>query len=194
MVRKETNMKRTSILALLSALAIPALGEDLKITMNQHSATEINAAAAAGFDSVEDFYADLDRALATSILKQTWDSLSPDIQRSLQKPETKWRHWYNSLPHKTRRDLLRQTQALRKHNSELEAWLPKPAATPVPVPPTFQEAVTPHEYLPGTERQPSEDRPTRPPTIQESGTPHRLEERYWTRPPTAEEKGTPQNQ
>jgi hypothetical protein len=29
MVREETNMKRTSILTLLSALAIPALGDDL---------------------------------------------------------------------------------------------------------------------------------------------------------------------
>src|SRR6516165_7781168 len=53
--QKGTNMKRTSILALLSALAIPALGDGLKITINPHSETEVAEAAAEGFSSVEEW-------------------------------------------------------------------------------------------------------------------------------------------
>jgi hypothetical protein len=143
-------MKRTSILALLSALAIPALGDGLKITINPHSETEVAAASAEGFSSVEEWYAHLNRTVDlpmwTQILNQTWASLSPENQRFLRQAETKWERWYNSLPFTTNQDVMQRIGALRKHNSELQAWLPKTEPTPT-------------------------TKPERPPTIEESGTP-----------------------
>jgi hypothetical protein len=164
-------MKRTYILALLSALAIPAFGDDLKITVNPHSQTEVAAAAAAGFSSVEEFYADLNRNVmlpaATDTLKRTWASLSPEQQRFLRQPESKWWRWYNSLPSKTPRDIVRRIDALENHNSELQAWLPQNlrSGPPAVAPGTGQETTT---------------TPKRPPTTEESGT-----------PPTLKEMGTP---
>src|SRR6516164_9533299 len=115
------------IFTLLSALALPALGDDLKITVNSHSPTEVAMAAAAGFSSVEEFYVDFNRNVelpaATDTLKRTWASLSPQQQRSLRQPESKWERWYNSLPSTTARYIVRRIDALKNHNSELQAWL-----------------------------------------------------------------------
>jgi hypothetical protein len=170
-------MKRTSILALLSALALPALGDDVKITVNPHSATEVAAAAAEGFSSVEEWYAHLNRTviltMETDALNRAWASLSPEQKRFLGKPERKWEHWYNSLPSTTPRDIARRLEALRQHTSELEAWLPENLRSGPP------------KYAPGTGTGtgPTEPVPKRPPTIQESGTPP-------LQPPTAREMGT----
>ena len=158
-------MKPTSILALLSALAIPAFGDDLKITINPHSRTEVAMAAAEGFSSVEEWYAHLNRTVVmqseTDTLKRTWASLSAEQQRSLYQAESKWERWYNSLPSTTPRDIARRIEALRQHNSELQAWLPQNLRSGPPA------------VMPGTEpEQPATTTtPKRPPTTQESGTP-----------------------
>jgi hypothetical protein len=153
------------IFTLLSALALPALGDDLKITVNSHSPTEVAMAAAAGFSSVEEFYVDFNRNVelpaATDTLKRTWASLSPQQQRSLRQPESKWERWYNSLPSTTARDIVRRIDALKNHNSELQAWLPQNLRSGPP------------EYAPGTEHSatPLPPTPGSPPTLQEIGTP-----------------------
>ena len=205
MVRKATNMKRTSILALLSALAIPALGDDLKITINPPSETEVAAAAAAGFSSVEEWYAYENKTVFlpfyTKLWKQTWDSLSPEVQRSLHKAESKWQRWYNSLPSRTPQDIGRRINALMQHDRELQAWLPKtPIAAPTPdYPPTIEGMGTPMEYPHTTQYPPTLEQmgtpmetPRRPPTIQESGTPLQTPAApIPRRPPTTQESGTP---
>jgi hypothetical protein len=132
-------MKRTSILALLSALALPALGDDLKVTINPHSPTEV-AMAAEGFSSVEEWYADLNRNVfvpdAADTLKRTWASLSWETQNSLREAEIKWDKWYNSLPYTTPRHIARRIEVIQQHVGELRAWLPKPAHKESPQPTT----------------------------------------------------------
>jgi hypothetical protein len=171
----DTLMKRISILALLSALALPALGDDLKITVNPHFETEVAMAAAEGFSSVEEWYAHLNKDVflpdEINRLKKIWASLGPELQRSLHDAEAKWEQWYNSLPSKTAQNIARRLGAVQQHNRDLEAWLPQNLRSGPP------------EYAPGTSRDSTEPVPTRPPTLQEMGTP--------TRPPTTQESGTP---
>jgi hypothetical protein len=173
-------MKRTSILAIFSALALPVLGDDLKITVIQHSPTEVAAAAMAGFNSVEEFYADLNRNLflpaATKRLKETWASLTPEQQRFLHKPQSKWWRWYKALPSKTPRDIVRLIAVVENHTYELEAWLPENLRTGPP------------KYAPGTSQEGSPDGWKPPPTMEELGTP--LPQTPGG-PPTARELGTP---
>jgi len=134
---------RRITLALLSAFALPAFGDDLRITVNPHSQTEVAMATAAGFSSVEEWYADLNRHLIlpseTASLNKTWASLSPEVKSRLAEAEAKWVRWYNSLPSATPRDIVKRIDAVGNHRAELEAWIPKPPPPPAPLPPTTEE-------------------------------------------------------
>jgi len=130
-------------LVLLSALALPALGDDVRITVNPHSEAEVAMATAAGFSSVEEWYADLNRHMILpseiASLNKTWASLSPEVKSRLAEAETKWVNWFNSLPSKTPRDIVKRIDAVGNHRAELEAWIPKPPPPPAPLPPTTEE-------------------------------------------------------
>jgi hypothetical protein len=131
---------KIKILALLSALAMPALGEDLNVIINPHSSTEVAMAAAAGFSSVEEWYADLNRNMIlpneTASLNRTWASLSPEVRSRLAEAEIKWAQWYNALPFTTPRDIVKRIDALGNRRLELEAWIPQPKPQPARLPPT----------------------------------------------------------
>jgi hypothetical protein len=152
-------MKR--IILLLTALAIPALGDDVTVTINPHSETEVAMATAAGFSSVEEWYADLNRHMILpdeiASLNRTWASLSLEVKNRLADAETKWVHWYDALPSKTPRDIAKRIDAVANHRTELEAWIPKAIHQPAPLPSSNLNS--------GLETQ-----PLRPPTTQEMGT------------------------
>ena len=145
--------------AILTAMTIVALttayGDDLKVTINPHSETEVAMAAADGFSSVEEWYAHLNKDVflpdEINRLKKIWASLGPELQRSLHDAEAKWEQWYNSLPSKTAQNIARRLGAVEQHNRELEAWLPASPVKPVPRPPTMQEmgtgTMTPEEQM-----------------------------------------------
>jgi hypothetical protein len=153
-------MKRSLLFAILCALSIlSSKAQQVTVTINHHSPTEVAMAAADGFSSVDEWYTHLNRtvvlAAALDTLNRAWAALSADQQRSLREAETKWERWYNALPYATPRDIARRIEVLKQHNRELDAWLPENLRHGPP------------EY--NSPAQPAQRIPTHPPTPQEMG-------------------------